>query len=179
MPLFRKSPNGKKSFQHPDQRVSILIDAQNLYHSAKHLHNAKVNFRAVLEAAIAGRKLIRAIAYVVTTGTKDKETFLTALEHSGIEIKSKQLQVYPGGMKKGDWDVGIAVDAVKLAPHLDALILATGDGDFLPLVQYLSQTSGALVEVIAFRKSSSSALVEAADGFLDLGSDNKRFLIYD
>lgn len=182
MPIFSKKAGAnqrKKAFQHPDQRVSVLIDVQNLYYSARHLHNAKVNFKAVVDAAVSGRKLIRSLAYVVTTNSKDKEAFLTALEHAGIEIKSKQLQTYAGGMKKGDWDVGIAVDAVKLAKSVDAVVLATGDGDFLPLVQYISQTTGSLVEIAAFRKSSSGVLIEAADGFLDLGEDPSQFLIKD
>lgn len=170
-------PKIGKAFQHPDQRVSILIDVQNLYYSARHLHNAKVDFKAVVDQAVAGRKLIRALAYVVTTDAKDKEAFLTALGHAGIEIKSKQLQTFPGGMKKGDWDVGMAVDAIKLARSMDAIVLATGDGDFLPLVQYISQTSGVLVEIVAFRKSASTALIEAADVFLDLGLEPQKFLI--
>lgn len=184
MAIFdKKAQSGQAkntTFQHPDQRVGILIDVQNLYYSAKNLHNAKVNFKAVIDEAVGERKLIRSLAYVVTTGAaKDKEAFLTALEHSGIEIKSKQLQTYAGGMKKGDWDVGMAVDAIKLSKSMDAIILATGDGDFLPLAQYISQTSGSLVEAVAFRKSSSSALVEGVDAFLDLGSDEKKFLIND
>ena len=100
--------------KYPDQRVSILIDVQNLYHSAKHLFGAKVNFKRVVENALAGRKLIRAIAYDVEVDTKEKEAFLTALEKSGIEIRSKPLQEFAGGMKKGDWDVGLAMDAIKL-----------------------------------------------------------------
>ena len=163
--------------KHPDQRVGVFIDTQNLYHSAKHLHRAKVNFRKVLESAVAGRKLIRAIAYVIRTETHEEEAFLNALEKAGIEIKSKDLQIFPGGVKKGDWDVGIAVDAIKLATSLDTIVLATGDGDFIPLVRYLRETRGTLVEAIAFRKSSSAGLLAEVDDFTDLSKDPHRFLI--
>lgn len=156
--------------KHPDQRVGILIDVQNLYHSAKHLFSAKVNFKKVVENVLANRKLIRAIAYDVEVDTKEKEAFLTALEKQGIEIRSKPLQEFAGGMKKGDWDVGLAIDAIKISRTLDAVVLVTGDGDFVPLVRYLQENSGALVEVAAFRRSASSLLVAEADDFIDLST---------
>ena len=52
------------------------------------------------------------------------------------------------GFQKGDWDVGLAIDAIKMAPRLDAIILITGDGDFVPLVEYLKTTTQ--VEVVSF-----------------------------
>lgn len=156
--------------KHPDQRVGILIDVQNLYHSAKHLFGAKVNFKKVVEVVLAGRKLIRAIAYDVEVDTKEKEAFLTALAKSGIEIRSKPLQEFAGGMKKGDWDVGLAVEAIKLSRALDAIVLVTGDGDFVPLARYLQETSGALIEAAAFRRSTSSALIAEVDDFIDLSA---------
>ncbi len=116
--------------RHKEQRVGILIDVQNMYHSAKNLYQARVNFREILKTAVADRKLIRAIAYVVTTETGEEKAFLEALVKAGIEIKSKELQIFPGGMKKADWDVGMAVDAIQLSKKLDSIILVTGDGDF-------------------------------------------------
>ena len=166
------------SVKHPYQRVSVLIDVQNLYHSAKHLHKAKVDFKKVIDKAVAGRRLIRSIAYVVTTESGEEEPFIKSLEKVGIEIKSKPLQIFAGGMKKADWDVGIAIDAVKLSQNVDAIILLTGDGDFVHLVRYLKNNSPALVEVASFRKSSSSQLVEEADDFMDIGgNESKKFLI--
>ncbi|HEU4677376.1 MAG TPA: NYN domain-containing protein, partial [Candidatus Paceibacterota bacterium] len=95
--------------KHADQRVAIFIDTQNLYHSAKNIHHAKVNFGAVVKAALGGRKLIRAMAYVVTTESGEEQSFFEALEKTGIEVKTKDLQVFFGGAKKADWDVGLAV----------------------------------------------------------------------
>ena len=162
--------------KHKEQRVGVLIDAQNMYHSAKNLYGARVNFKEVLKTAVAGRKLVRAIAYVIKTETGEEKHFFEALIKSGIETKVKDLQIFLGGLKKADWDVGISVDAVKLSPQLDALVLVTGDGDFLPLVEYL-KSQGRQIEVIAFSKSASAKLREEADDFIDLGEDKKRYLL--
>jgi uncharacterized LabA/DUF88 family protein len=162
--------------RHPDQRVVVIIDTQNLYHSAKNLYKAKVNFASVVEAAVQNRKLIRAISYVVNTEGGEEQAFFEALEKVGIEIRTKDLQVFHGGAKKADWDVGMAVDAIKYASKVDAIILATGDGDFIPLVEYV-KSLGCQVEAITFGRSASSGLRAAVDDFIDLDEDPKNFLI--
>jgi uncharacterized LabA/DUF88 family protein len=162
--------------KHKEQRVAIFIDTSNLYHSAKHLYKRKVNFGSVLKDAVGGRKLVRAIAYVITSEGGEEKGFFDALTKLGIETKTKELQVFSGGAKKGDWDVGIAVDAMKMASRLDAVILVTGDGDFVPLVEYLQTMTQ--VEVVSFGKSSSMRLKEQADDFLDLSQNSRKYLIY-
>jgi len=163
--------------KHKEQRVGVFIDVPNLYHSAKNLYRAKVNFKEVLKTAQAGRHLIRAIAYSIKTESGEEQAFVEALTKSGIEVKLKDLQIFPGGIKKGDWDVGIAVDAIALSNKLDTIVLVTGDGDFAPLVHYLKTVCGCQVEVIAFSRSTSGHLKEAADDFVDLGQTPKKFLI--
>jgi uncharacterized LabA/DUF88 family protein len=162
--------------KHPAQRVGVFIDTQNLYHSAKHLYKTRVNFANVLAEAVGGRTLVRAIAYVISTESGDETNFFEALTKIGIETKVKGLQVFSDGAKKADWDVGIAIDAVKLAPKLDTVIIASGDGDFVPLIEYLDM-HGVQVEVISFGKSSSAKLKEAAHAFTDMCDDPKKFLI--
>lgn len=163
--------------KHKAQRVAVLIDVQNMYHSAKNLYNARVNFKEVLKAAVAGRELVRAIGYVIRTESGEEKPFLEALEKIGIETKIKDLQIFPGGMKKADWDVGMAIDAVRLSGSLvNAIIIISGDGDFIPLVEYL-KGKGQQVEVIAFSRSTSQKLQEVADDFIDLGKDSKRYLM--
>ena len=162
--------------KHKAQRVAVLIDVQNLYHSAKNLYNSRVNFKEVLKTAVGGRQLIRAIAYVIKTETEEGVNFFEALSQQGFEVKMKDLQIFHGGVKKADWDVGIAVDAIKLAPKLDVMILVTGDGDYLPLVEYLQVTTGCLVEVMAFKQTASSRLQAEADEFINL-SENKKYLL--
>lgn len=161
--------------KHKEQRVAIFIDAQNLYHSAKNLYNAKVNFKNILETSVASRKLIRAIAYVITTEAGDEKDFFEALTKMGIETKTKDLQVFLDGNKKGDWDVGLAIDAIRIAPKVDAVILATGDGDFEPLVEYLKNFTQ--VEVISFGRSTSSKLKEVCEDFIDMSLEPQKFII--
>lgn len=163
--------------KHSEQRVGVFIDTQNLYHSAKNLYHARVNFGNVLKDAVAGRRLIRARAYAVTTESGEEKGFFEALEKIGIEMRLKELQIFSGGAKKADWDVGLAVDAITASPKIDTIILVTGDGDFVPLVQYLQNHGGCQVEVVSFGRSSSAKLKEATDDFLDLDEDPKRYLM--
>lgn len=163
--------------KHEAQRVGVFIDTQNLYHSAKHLYKARVNFAKVLEAAVSKRTLIRAVAYVISTEKGEEDAFFDALTKIGIETKVKDLQVFYGGAKKADWDVGIAIDAVTMAPKLDTVILATGDGDFVPLVDYLVMNQGCQVEGISFGRSASSALKDSLHDFIDMCDDPKKYLI--
>ena len=163
--------------KHKEQRVAIFIDTQNLYHTAKNLYKRRVNFGALLKEAVAGRKLVRAVAYVITTENQDEKAFFEALGKLGIETKTKDLQIFWGGAKKADWDVGLAVDAITMANKLDAIILVSGDGDFVPLIEYLRINSGVQVEVVSFGKSTSAKLKEATDDFLDLDQNPRKYLI--
>ncbi len=163
--------------KHPEQRVGVFIDTQNLYHSAKNLYRARVNFGNVLKDAVAGRKLVRARAYAVTTESGEEKAFFEALTKLGIEMRTKELQIFAGGAKKADWDVGLAVDAISASPKVDTVILITGDGDFVPLVEYLQRNAGCQVEVVSFGRSTSLRLREAGDDFLDLDEDPRRYLI--
>lgn len=163
--------------KHLNQRVAVFIDAQNLYHSAKNLYGARVNFGNVLKEVLAGRHLIRAIAYVITTESGEERGFFDALKNMGIETKTKNLQIFAGGAKKADWDVGLAVDAIAMSPKLDTVIIVSGDGDFVPLVEYLKINQGCQVEAASFGKSSSSRLREVVDDFVDLDEDANKYLI--
>lgn len=159
----------KKSRQ-INQRIGVFVDVQNMYYSAKNLHKAKVNFKTILKDAIADRKIIRAIAYVIKADVKDENTFYDALEEMGFEVKAKDLQVFYGGAKKGDWDVGLAMDVMRLAPKLDTVVLVSGDGDFSDLLEH-AKSLGCRTEVLAFGKTTSHKLIDVADLFIDLDKD--------
>jgi len=162
--------------KHQQQRVAVFIDTQNLYHSARNLYQSRVNFAAVIKEAVAGRQLIRAVAYVITTESGEEKNFFEALEKMGIETKTKDLQIFFGGAKKADWDVGLAVDAIRFASKVDAVVIISGDGDFIPLVEYLKHL-GTQVEGISFGKSTSSKLRETLDDFVDLCDDPGKYLM--
>jgi uncharacterized LabA/DUF88 family protein len=162
--------------KHREQRVGVFIDTQNMYHSARDLFGSRVNFGKLVEEAVGERRLVRAVAYVIRTATGEEKPFFDALMHAGIETREKDLQVFLGGGKKADWDVGLAVDAIRIAPLLDVVIIVSGDGDFVPLVEYLKY-QGRQVEVAAFRGTTSTKLVEAADAFTDLSELKDTILI--
>lgn len=162
--------------KHLGQRVAVLIDVQNLYHSAKNLYGARVNFREVLKLAVSNRNLIRAFGYVVRTKTGEEKPFFDALIKLGIETRVRDLQEFYGGLKKADWDVGITIDAVRISPSVDTIVLASGDGDFLQLIEYL-KNQGKRIEVIAFGRSSSLKLKEVADEFIDIEKNTEKCLL--
>lgn len=159
----------KPGVNYTNQRVGIFVDVQNLYHSSKNLYHGRINYPELMKTLTGNRELIRAMAYVVKSETAAGEAaFFDALEKSGLELRSKDLQIYPDGLKKADWDVGMAVDAIRMSSFLDVVVLVTGDGDFLPLVDYLKWGVGRLVEVAAFKRTASSKIQEAADRFINL-----------
>ena len=162
--------------KHKEQRVGVFVDVQNMYYSAKNLFQAKVNFGKVLEETVAGRKLVRALAYVIKAPNSIEDNFFTALDSLGFEIKAKELQVYAGGNKKGDWDVGLVIDAIRMSRNLDVVVIVSGDGDYIPAVEYL-QNNGVMVEVAAFEETASSKLTEKADDFINLSDNKRKFLI--
>ncbi|MCC7357482.1 NYN domain-containing protein [Candidatus Uhrbacteria bacterium] len=163
-------------FTRIDQRVAFLIDTQNMYHSAKNIHGARLAFAKVVDLVADHRPIIRAIAYVAKSKNGDEQAFFDALVSSGIELKVKDVQEFYSGAKKADWDVGMAVDAVKLAEKVDVLVLLTGDGDFVPLVEFL-HGRGVIVEVAAFAESTNAQLRAVADRFYDISSEGRECLI--
>ena len=163
--------------KHKAQRVAIFIDTANIYHSAKNLYHAKANFGAILKDSLDGRLLVRAIAYVASTEGGEEKAFFDALSKVGIETRAKPLQIFAGGAKKANWDIDLAMDAVKIAPKVDTMIIVSGDGDYVALVEYLQNTHGTQVEVVSFGKSSSSKLIEACDDFFDLDKNPRKYLI--
>ena len=160
----------------PHQRVGVFIDVQNLYHSAKNLYDSRVNFDAVIKTVVSDRSLVRAIGYVIKTESGEESSFLEALVNRGIETKSKDLVIFNDNAKKADWDVGIAVDMIALAPKLDVIALVSGDGDFIPALEYVKK-QGCQVEVVAFGRSCAGKLKEVADDFIDLCESPRKYLL--
>lgn len=161
----------------PEQRVAVFIDTQNMYHSAKHLYGARLHFGKLVEELVAGRTLVRAFAYVARSKTGDEKAFLDALEAAGIELRIKDVIEFSSGERKADWDVGMTIDAVKFSERVDTIILVTGDGDFVPLVEYI-QGKGIIVEVAAFGESTSRSLRESTDHYFDISEHRQDLLMY-
>ncbi|SNZ12868.1 Uncharacterized conserved protein, LabA/DUF88 family [Natronoarchaeum philippinense] len=161
---------------HSGQRVAVLVDAQNLYHSAHSLYSNNIDYSALLEKSVQGRELTRAIAYVIRADSPDEESFFEALTDIGFETKIKDIKTFSDGSKKADWDVGMSLDAVTLANHVDTVVLCTGDGDFSRLCSHLRH-EGVRVEVMSFESSTAEELKAAADSFVDLSERTETFLL--
>lgn len=161
---------------HPDQRIGVFIDTQNMYYSARNVFGRRVNFGNIVREAVGDRKLVRAIAYVVRTKSEEERPFFDALKNLGIETREKELMQYESGQKKADWDVGLTMDIVRMLDMLDVVVLVSGDGDFEPLVDYV-KNRGRIVEIMSFRETTSAKLVEAADRYINLSENGKKFLI--
>lgn len=162
--------------QFPGQRVAILADSQNLYHSAHSIYSRNIDYTNLLENAVGNRTLIRAIAYVVRADSPDEDSFFDALHDIGFEPKIKEIKTFGNGAKKADWDVGLSLDAVTLAQHVDVVVLATGDGDFSKLCTHLRH-EGVRTEVMSFEESTADELIEAADKFTDMSATPEQYLL--
>lgn len=162
--------------KHKDQRVAIFVDIQNMYYSAKNLYNNKVDFAKVLKEGLAGRKLVRAFAYVIKADVGSENEFFTALEQRGFEVREKELQTFIDGSNKGDWDVGLCMDAVRMMPKIDVMILVSGDGDYVDLLDY-ARSQGVRTEVMFFKKTASKKLADEADETIDMSETPGKYLI--
>jgi uncharacterized LabA/DUF88 family protein len=161
-----------------NRRVGVFIDVQNMYYSARNIYGSKVNYGNIVKAAAGNQKLIRAVAYTISTKTGDELPFFEALHKSGIEVNTKELLEYESGQKKGDWDVGITVDIIRMLDTFDVVVIVSGDGDYVPLGEYI-KNRGRIFHVVSFRESTSSKLVEAADIYTNLSDNLGEFLIKD
>lgn len=166
----------KTNLKHKHQRVGVFIDASNMYFSAQNLYKSVVNFQSILKTAVADRQLVRAFIYVIEGDNEKEKEFFSAMEDMGYEVRSKPLQVFHGGAKKGDWDVGLTIDVVRSLPTIDVVVLVSGDGDYYDLLDYC-RGHGRRTEVMAFKQTTSHKLIDEADEFIDLSEDKKKYLI--
>ena len=158
-------------YVHPSQRVAVLADSQNLYHSAQTMYSRNIDYETLLNRAVGGRNLTRAIAYVIRAEAPEEESFFEALEDIGFETRIKEIRRFPDGSKKADWDIGLSLDAVTLANHVDTIVLCTGDGDFARLCSHLEH-EGVRVEAMCFAESTADELRARADDFTNLSEDD-------
>ena len=142
-------------------RVGIFVDVQNIFYAAKPF-NARLDFEKLLELSVGKRRLIRAIAYVVQSPDVDQSNFISMLQQKSYEVKRKDLRQRSDGSAKGDWDMGMAIDIMRFVGKLDVVVLVSGDGDFVPLVD-LVKTLGPRVEVISFTYNTARDLINSAD----------------
>jgi uncharacterized LabA/DUF88 family protein len=148
-------------------QVALFVDVQNMFYSAKNLYNGRLDYEKFLEAAVGDRTLVQATAYIVQTPDIDQTKFISLLKSIGYVVRTMDLKTGTGGFAKGNWDVGMTIDILNLIDKVDALVLATGDGDFVPIVK-LFQKKGVRVEIVSFAYNTAIDLKETADRFFPI-----------
>lgn len=152
------------------ERIAIFVDSQNLYYSARMGYAAKVNYEKLLKLITENRNMIKAYAYIVQAPDGDVKPFATSLERIGYIVKIKDVRTRSDGSAKANWDMGMALDILGILDRVDTIILASGDGDFVPLVDFI-KTKNKRVEIFAFAENTAYDLKEKADKFEPLGEN--------
>jgi uncharacterized LabA/DUF88 family protein len=165
------------------ERVAVFVDGANLYHSIKNYYKGILDYQRLLSAAVGDRRLLRSTFYIVekhetdeSQGTPSVRSFVYNLNKFGYKVRSKPLVIHesltPDGERtvshKGDWDIGIVVDMMRLADHADTYVLVSGDGDYVEAVEYLQSEKGIRVEVMSAAQCTSQALLDVCDAHTDL-----------
>jgi uncharacterized LabA/DUF88 family protein len=157
------APARRRRRDETPQRAALFVDVQNMFYGARD-RGGRLDFEALLAAASDRRELVRAVAYLVEAKEIDQSAFIHLLQMKAYEVKRKPLRVRNDRTAKGNWDLEMALDALTTADNVDVVVLATGDGDFVPLVREL-KLKGLRVEVYGFSRSTAPDLREAADRF--------------
>lgn len=152
------------------ERIALFVDSQNLYYSARMGYAAKVNYEKLLRLITENRKLVKAYAYIVQPPDGDVKPFATSLERIGYIVKTKDVRTRANGSAKANWDMGIALDILGILDRVDTIVLASGDGDFVPLVDFI-KARNRRVEIFAFAENTAYDLKEKADKFEPLGEN--------
>lgn len=162
--------------------VAVFVDGANLYHSIKSYYDGVLDYAVLLSAAAADRNLLRATFYLVEKqeheegGTPSTRPFVYNLNKFGYKVRSKPLVTHESFNEegersithKGDWDIGIIVDMMRLAEHADTYVLVSGDGDYVEAIEYLQSEKGIRVEVISAAQCTAQTLLDVCDRHTDL-----------
>lgn len=150
-------------------RAALFLDLASLDVMAGH-HGVRVSHGRLRERLAENRRLVRATAYGVRDDDRpDSEQRLAGLAAEGFKVVAKPLRRRADGVRRASLGVDIAVDALELAPHLDALSLLTTDADLTVLIEAV-QRRGVRVEVVTSLDLAPPALIEAADEVVEFAS---------
>ena len=153
------------------EKVAIFADVQNIYYTVKQSYRNHFNYNAFWTRATAGREVVAAFAYAIDKGDKKQREFQQILRAIGFEVKLKPYIQRSDGSAKGDWDVGITLDAIEWAEKTDVVILLSGDGDFDLLLEKIGTKYKARTEVYGVPELTAPALIHAASRFIPIEQD--------
>ncbi|QTF90874.1 NYN domain-containing protein [Halomonas sp. BM-2019] len=150
-------------------KVAIFVDVQNVYYTVREAYKSNFDYNKFWAEATAGRAVVKAIAYAIDRGDRKQREFQNILRAIGFEVKLKPFIQRSDGSTKGDWDVGITLDAIEYAELADVVVLVTGDGDFDLLVDKIRVVHGKKAEVYGVPQLTAASLVRAASEFKPIG----------
>lgn len=149
------------------EKVLVLVDVQNVYYTTRQAYQRRFDYNRFWARATAGRQLVKAFAYAIDRGDTKQREFQNILRAIGFEVKLKPFIQRADGSAKGDWDVGIAIDALEYADQAQVVVLVSGDGDFDLLAAKLRE-KGKIVEVYGVAALSAASLINAASRFIPI-----------
>ena len=147
------------------EKVALFVDVQNVYYTTRQIFQRNFDYNRFWSIATANRQVINAFAYAIDRGDQKQREFQNILRAIGFEVKLKPFIQRADGSAKGDWDVGITIDAMECSQDADVIVLVSGDGDFDLLVNKLRIDKGKRVEVYGVSKLTSASLMKAASKF--------------
>lgn len=150
------------------KKVAIFVDVQNVYYTARQTFGKNFDYNKFWLKATHGRELVTAIAYAIERGDEKQYQFQNILRAIGFEVKLKPFIQRADGSAKGDWDVGITIDAMEFADSADVIILVSGDGDFDLLANKIREERGKRVEVFGVAQLTAKSLINAASEFFPI-----------
>ncbi|MCJ8312505.1 MAG: NYN domain-containing protein [Saccharospirillaceae bacterium] len=157
--------------EEPRKKIGILVDVQNIYYTTKQGFNQSFNYRKFIKYAQGLGDVVVANAYATERGDDGQHKFQTMLKHIGFNVKLKPFIQRADGSAKGDWDVGITIDAMDIANDIDQLILLSGDGDFDLLLQKLRKDYQVNCQVFGVKRLTAQSLVNSANKYIAIDSD--------
>ena len=150
------------------QNVLLLVDVQNVYYTTRETFGRNFDYNKFWSVVSENRQIHKAIAYAIDRGDKKQREFQNILRAIGFEVKLKPFIQRSDGSAKGDWDVGIAIDALEYSESADVIVLVSGDGDFDILVDKLRRDRGKIVEVYGAPGLTATSLINAASRFIPI-----------
>jgi uncharacterized LabA/DUF88 family protein len=159
------------------EKIALFIDGANLYATAKSL-GFDIDYKRLLREFQSRGYLLRAFYYTAVIEDQEYSSIrplIDWLDYNGYTVVTKATKEFvdqAGRRKvKGNMDIELAVDAMELAPHIDQMVLFSGDGDFTKLVEAV-QRRGVRVLVVSTVSTQppmvADELRRQADQFVDI-----------
>ena len=153
------------------ENILILVDVQNVYYTTRQAYNRRFDYNKFWSLVSTERNVVKAIAYAIDRGDKKQLEFQNILRAMGFEVKLKPFIQRSDGSAKGDWDVGITIDALEHANMVDTITLVSGDGDFDLLADNLRNKKNKRVEVYGVPQLTANSLISSATEFVPINQD--------